>query len=288
MASKKRTSTKHYPVVRSANLNNPSGVPQNDRLVQLDRHLSKLNRRLYRMGRYYTAKIDLDPTSNQNIEVFALRDDWAVQKAFQMAYKAYMENTKEERASLSKSQMARWSDFRVSTGVTGADSTIPLLYDGAGVPVALTAGEFDFAQVADDAGTLRSFTWGSGGASTYGILEEYDKVANAFATPQSVTNDSPYAGLTAQFDTNVADQLQEDNQFPPYDQTGVNTSSPWVKIGELGTSAGGVQRLSTGYFVVPCGIIVLRGVGAATNDQDISFEVKAGDYKGVHAPSMLE
>lgn len=288
MASKKSTRSKHYPVVRMANLQNPAGVPQNDRLVQVDRHLSKLNRRLYRMGRYYTVKIDMDPTGSQNVEVFALRDDWAVQKSYQMAYQAYLENTKEERAALGTNQLARWSDFRVSTGVSGADSTNPVMFDGAGAAVPLTAGEFDFAQVADDAGTLRSFTWGTGGASTYGILEEYDKVANASATPQSVTNDSPYAGLTAQFDTNVADELQEDGQFPPYDQTSVNGGSPFVKIGELGTSAGGVQRLSTGYFVAPCGIIVLRGVGAATNDQDICFEVKAGDYKGVHAPSMLE
>ena len=279
---------KHYPVVRTANLANISGVPQNDRLIQVDRHLAKLNRRLYRMGRYYQLKIDIDPTFAGDFEVFALRDDWAVQKAFQMAYKAYMDNTSEERKQLGSGQVARWSDFRVSTGVTGADQTVPLLYDGAGTPVTLTAGEFDFAQVADDAGTLRTFTWGASGASSYSILEEYDKAGNAQANPQSTSADMPYAGLDTEMDSNVAAELQTDNNLPPYDQAGVNAASPWVKICELGSAASGVQRLSTGYFTVPCGIVVLRGVGAASNDALISFTAKSGDYKGVHAPSMLE
>lgn len=278
---------KQYPVVRSSNLSNNTGVPQNDRIIQVDQMLSKLNRRLYRMGRFYEVKVDIDTTFPTAIEVFALRDDWAVHKAFQVAYDAYLKNVAEEREALN-GQVARWNDFRVQTGVAGADLVDPLLYDVSGTPAALTSGEFALALVADEAGTLRSFTWGAGAANRYGILEEYDKAGNAQASPDSATGDMPYAGLDTEMDANIASNEQAANNLPPYDQNGVNTATPFVKIAELGVTAGGAQRLSTGFFSAPCGIVVLRGVGAATNDPKISFTAKKGDYKGVHAPSMLE
>jgi hypothetical protein len=282
----RKRSGKHYPTVRTANLANVSGVPQNDRVLLVDQALSKLNRRLYRQGRNYEVKVDIDVTLGTDIVVYALRDDWAVQKAYQMAYRQYLENTAEERKRLG-SQVARWEDFRVQHGTLGTDLAHPLLYDANGVGVALTSGEFNDANVVDSSGTRRAFTWGAASASLYSILAEYDKAGNAQATPSSVPADGPYEGINTEVNAETMDDLQGDNNQPPYDQTGLAANTPWVKVAELGLQSS-AQKLSTGYFTAPCGIIVIRGVGAASNDAKVSFTVKAGDYKGVHASSMTD
>jgi hypothetical protein len=79
--------------------------------------------------------------------------------------------------------------------------------------------------------------------------------------------------------------LQGAADNPPYDKNGVNAPTPWVKIAELGAT-GGAQRLSTGYFTAPCGFVVIYSTSG--NVGNLTFEVKSGDYKGVHAPSMIE
>ena len=44
--------------------------------------------------------------------------------------------------------------------------------------------------------------------------------------------------------------------------------------------------MSTGYFTAPCGFVVIYSTSG--NVGNLTFEVKSGDYKGVHAPSMIE
>lgn len=290
MAPKKSTK-KHYPVVKSSSLANSSGAPQANRVVLVDRMLSKLNRRLYRQGRFYKVKVDIDTTQGQTIEVFALRDDWAVHKAYQMAFKAYRSNSSEEREALAPGQVARWEDFRVDDGLAG-DIVDPNLHDVAGTPVAMTTGEFELATVTNGAGTRHTFTWGTPGGTEFGLLQEYDKYANAPTSPTDVVGSSgdrmPYGDLDTSVDDNMALDLQQHGDNPPYDRAGLTAGNPLVKIAELNSASSGVQKLSTGYFTAPCGIIFITNVGAASNDPKISFEVASGDYKGVHAPSMLE
>jgi len=248
-----------------------------------------LNRRLYRMGRYYEVKIDIDPTQAQDIQVYALRDDWAVQKAYQMAYQQYLKNTADERAMMGQNQLARWNDFRVSAGVGLADASHPVLFDPAGAATILTNGQFDLANVVDASGTTRTFTWSNTPSATeYSMLNEYDRMADAQDSPDNLAAPGPYEDIDADTDAATYEHLEQDGNQPPYDRNTVNQSTPWVKIAELGTGASGVQRLSTGYFTAPCGLIVVRNVGAAANDLKMSFTAKSGDYKGVHAPSMLE
>lgn len=283
---------KHYPVVRGSDLQPASTPAQANTWIQVDQELSKLNHRLYRMGRYYEVKIDIDPTLTSDIEVYALRNDWAMQKAYQMAYAAYRDNTKEERATLG-SQVARWEDFRIAHGLgateTQAYSTI-YQNPASGLPTILSSGEFQIANVVDETGTTRAFTVGYPPlGSQYNILEEYDNAANAQGTPNSTVSGA-YSGLNTEINSATMTDLQSDGNLPPYNQTSLNPESPWVRVGEVGTGASGVQRLSTGYFTAPLGLVVLVGVGSSPNEQyaKVSFECKPGAYKGVHAPSMLE
>lgn len=285
MASKK-TSKKHYPVVRSAEL---SGAAENTalRILQVDQELSKLNRRIYRMGRYYECKIDMRPTGDGLYEVYALRDDWAVQKGFQMAYAQYVKNLKDEKASLPKSQLARWRDFRVETGCTGAALNAKL-HQSDSTGVILTAGEFELANVTDAAGANRTFTWSNSPSSTqYSILLEHDKSGDAQVTPDNLSAVGPYEDIDSDTDAGSYNHLEQDGNDPPYEKDGNNRSIPFVRIATIGAAAG-VQKLSTGFFTAPCGIVLIVGPNTSWNSDLMSMTVKSGDYKGVHAPSMLE
>lgn len=287
--SKKRTAAKkktsHYPVVRGGQLEIATGLPGTTRLklVNVEEELSKSNRRLYRHARYYQAKVDLHPDATGIYKVYALRDDWAVQKAVQLAYAMYIKETKEERAV---GQAARWEDFR-TVWFGNRDKLVSSLFDGIGTQP-LISGEFFGTRVTDSAGVARQFTWdATPTASQYGLLVEYDKAGNAMRDPTTATNQVPYSTLNDELNDQTMLDLENIGDNPPYDATGVNASGMLVQVGVLG-GVSGTQRLSTGFFTAPCGFILIEAPAAADEGASLTFEVKAGDYKGVHAPSMLE
>lgn len=280
--------SKHYATVRSTEL---GSVAENQalRVLQVDQELSKMNRRLYRMGRFYECKIDIKPNAVGNYEIYALRDDWAVQKGFAMAMQHYLENTMDEREAMSKTQLARWADFRVDHGVASPLNTLVAKYhDQNMAPLLLTTGNFELANVVDAAGTTRTFTWSPAPAGTeYSILNEYDRAGDAQNSPENLSAPGPYENIDATRDAATYDHLEQDGNQPPYDRNTVNQSRPFVKIATLGSGAV-AQKLSTGFFTAPCGIIVIVGPQSDWDSASASFSVKSGDYKGVHAPPMLE
>jgi len=281
----------HYPVVREGRLQftGPVITPQIE--INIEQYMSKVNRRLYRQSRCYSMKIDIDATATQTYNVYALSDSWMNERALKMAYDMYLENSEDERDRLKKGNIARWADFRVNSG-TDYQKCNPLQYNwtaGPPQPVELAAGEFTFTRVVDSAGVQKEFSWGAPSLSKYSILEEYDKAGNAQASPNASTNDVPYDDLMADDNAAMAADLQNLGNLPPYDANGVSADRTWVNIATL--SAGAAQRLSTGFFKAPCGIVLITA-GAAGTEQvatsPLRWTVKAGDYKGVHAPSLLE
>jgi hypothetical protein len=238
-------------------------------------------------------KIDLDPNAAQVFTVYALSDSWMNERAFKMAYAMYLENSEDERDRIKSANMARWEDFRTQSGFTGSFAVAnPVQFSAPNYAGAtqLTAGEFNTTFVVDAAGVSKAFTWGAATASRYSILEEYDKAGNAQAEPSTSTGDMPYDDLMADDSATLGNLLQTSGNLPPYDATGVNAGSPWVKIAEL-SAATAAQKLSTGFFKAPCGYVLIAGgpVGADIPDiTKLQWTAKAGDYKGVHAPSYLE
>jgi len=285
MAQKRKD--EHYPVVRKGRVSRQTPAVNPNVQVMLGDFLSKTNRRLYRQSRNYVAKIDLDAAAVQPIDVYVLNDSWMTERALKMAFDMYMLNSQDERDRLKENSIARWEDFRVTSGIT-ADFADPAQFNNSLVLTRLTAGEFPDTRVFDAAGAGKFFTWGAATVSRYSIPEEYDKAGNAQASPQTSTNDVPYDDLMADDDAAMAADLQNLGNLPPYDSNGVNGDRQWVKVASLATGA--TQRLSTGFFNAPCGIIVLAAPNLTdiVNANTLSWEVKAGDYKGVHAPSMVE
>lgn len=286
--------SKNYPVIRTVGLDSPSGgTPRPQIEVNVEQLLSKANRRLYRHGRKYEVKLDLDAQAPGIYTVYALSDSWMNERAFKMAYNMYLENSEDERDRIKETNVARWEDFRTQSGFTGQFAVAnPLLYNGPAYAdrVPLTTGEFATTFVVDKAGVSKAFTWGGSSASRYSILGEYDKAGNAQASPVTSTGDMPYDDLMADDSAALAGMLQTSGNSPPYDAAGVNAGYPWVKVGELTATANG-QKLSTGYFTAPCGFVLISG-GADGEDvvplRYLNLTCKSGDYKGVHAPSYLE
>jgi len=283
-----RKNMKRYPVQRMFQVNQAS--PAGNRgLIDIGEHLSKVNHRLYRQSRFYEAQIhiDADVQEGTTVDIYALADSWMVQKSLMLAKSAWDESNAEEKEML-HGKIARWNDFRVSAGVAGTSTYRPVLYTGDTITaLAYTAGEFDLAKVVDQSGGTRTFTWDnqSPGATEYSIIGEYDKSGNTSADPETPAT-GPYSGLLPNLEPGAAAALQDDGNQPPYNATSFG-SAHWVKVATLHLGAGR-QRLSSGYFTAPSGLILVDGVGIAEYNGQISLEVKRGDYKGVHAPSMLE
>ena len=287
--TKKTATKKHYPVVRGARLGSVAETAA-VRIFDTARALSVINRRLYRYARVYPVSISMIPTTTQTVEVYALRDDWAVHQGLKMAYEQYLKNTEDERKNLGN-QVARWEDFRADDGVAAIKNTLlPKLHDSTftGTGAILSAGEFALSNVVDQANVKRTFTWGTPGGGSYGILQEYDKSGNVDLDTSTPTLDAPYVDIDSEVNEATHDDLQADGNAPPYDRSGVNAGTPWVKIATLGASAAGAQRLSTGFFNAPCGLVVLVGSSNDWNSDAISFEVQKGQYKGVGGFSLLE
>ena len=159
--------------------------------LDIHRVCSRENHRLYRQGRNYCARISVDPNSATAYTVYALRDDWQVHNAWKLSMQTWMNNSKEEFEVLkAKGGVARWLDFQINHGISGAGTTI--LNSGTytitgGTPtfVQNTNGEFNASEVRNEAGTASTFSWGASSATVYSILEEYAKVANQSTQPTS-------------------------------------------------------------------------------------------------------
>lgn len=286
--------SKNYPVIRTVGLETAAGASPRPQIeVNVEQLMSKVNRRLYRHGRKYEVKVDLDTQAPGIYTVYALSDSWMNDRAFKMAYQMYLENSEDERDRIKDANIARWEDFRTQSGFTGQFAVAnPLLYSGPSLAerIQLTAGEFATTFVVDKAGVSKAFTWGAATASRYSILAEYDKAGNAQSSPSTSTGDMPYDDLMADDSATLAGLLQTSGNSPPYDAAGVNAGNPWVKVGELTSTANG-QKLSTGYFTAPCGYVLIAGGAdgeSAVATRYLNLTCKSGDYKGVHAPSMLE
>lgn len=258
-------------------------------VVRIDRCLSKRNHRLYREGRTYTAKIDLNPEEavpGNYVEVYTLKDTWFTHKAWQLAFQEYMTATMKERRKATKGHLARWNDFRVNDGLNLAE-LLPRHYNRTGGAAQQTSGEFVLSKVEDSGGVVRTWTWShSPSASEFSIMTEYDKAGNTNSQPTSANLDQPYSEMDSDVSNNEWDDVTDSGNEPPYLQNGLDPTNAWNKVATLAVDPG-MQKLSSGFFDAPCGIVMLRGLNS-NSQQEVVLTVKAGDYKGVAAERMYD
>jgi len=287
----------YYPVQRQIQLSTTASASRYN--LDVARQLSVVNHRLMRQGKTYQLKIDMDNRANAAVgpaqyDVYALADTWFVQKAWQLARAQYLRSTATERANMSQNLIARWEDFRVTSGVGSAASIVPLQYSEALAGASNAAGEFvNTTIVLEDGTTQRTFTWGSTpSASEYSILQEYSKSGDTDAAPSTIPGAKAYSG-TEDLNETQMDELADAGNLPPYHAT-TFTDNVWVKVATLDNSetgvspgaSGGHSRMSTGFFNAPCGLVVVVPSIAHQLAGELSMTVKAGDYKGTAAMNM--
>lgn len=241
----------------------------------------RANQRLYRQGMLYTMSVSYQgnnpPGAQGQLEITHLPNNWAIRNAHQLARKAWLQSTKDERAQGIKP--GRWNDFRVYMDAThtGANN-VNTPFGSAG----LGSGEILFT-TAHDTGTAsgaREFQFlGASSVSRWGMLAEYDSTADTDVdTPSAGSGVMAYNTLQAELDSQQADQIQEEGDNPPYDPTNMqnNIVLPSYIIGHPAVS----NRHTTPQLHVPAGLLSVVNRGDA---QLINITLKAGSYKGVAA-----
>lgn len=290
MASKK-SSKKRYPVQRHIELPVISGA--NTKILDAARFLSEANHRLYRQSRVYRCKINqIDPPEDRSkLEVYTLRDTWWLQKSYQMAKAKFDENTKEERSGMSPVNMARWQDFRIALAPAAGqnyDVLQPAVRNNSTLGLStLGNGEFVDSLVTKEDSTDMSFGLFETTNARWSIIGEYDKTADVDDDPANTvsgSNISAYDGLDDDNDSGLRNHLQTAGNSPPYDPDSLGAGTMFRRVAILGANAGN-QKLSTGFFDAPLGLILLVN-NAATGSYEIEYA--NGDYKGVHAVNYLE
>lgn len=259
--------------------------------VDVPAMLSQQNRRLYRQGRVYQVKVDLDfaAAPQAGYTVYAINNTWMLKKAWQTAFETYREQTLGER-NVFNGKLARWSDFRLDlgslwTGSVGLDST---RIDESGTEQLLQTGEFYNSQVENDSGGVRTFGLVES-ASRYNILKEFDLTGNMDTEPETPSTQVAYDDLDSDLtDTEISDVTGNGNE-PPYAQNDSHWNYPLIKIGEIGSTSEG-QKLSTGYFDAPFGFVIIVGTSPhqQAGQSELVITCRAGDYKGVAAHSLME
>ncbi len=294
---RKKKPLEYFPVVRKMEVAFSGGVgTPTFAYGDAGAMLSRVNNRLYRYGKLYDLKFDVSAAlpAGTTLEIFALSNSWYVQKAFEEAKAVYDQVYENEMENINKTNIARWRDFRCKLttgdsyglGDTWAYPAVRRLSPINAVQV-ITAGDFADSLVEDSTGTTRNFTWSNAvGAGQYGILQEYDLAGNQTRNPNLSTATMPYADLEADSSAVEGAALQADGQDPPYGATAF--PDPFVKVGELTVGLNGETRLSTGFFHAPCGVFVIRSnTTIADIGDNLTLEVRAGNYKGVNAHNMV-
>jgi len=291
---RKKKPLEYFPVQRRHSLALAPGAAFQACQFDAGRILSQTNHRLYRYGKRYKMKVDLDPSAavpGVSYTIWKLSDTWMNQKAFEEAAIVFKRAYTDERENLSKEQRARWFDFRIASGLdpaTTPDTHAVVDANPISAPYArVIAGEFLGSIVEDAAGVTRTFSWaGATTATDYSVIAEYDLAGNTTTNPTTSTGAGPYDDLEADASAVEMDALQDRGNLPPYAAT--TLPSVWTKVGSLEQGAAGAQKLSTGMFEAPCGLICIVATGGTMNAADnlISVEFASGDYKGVSAHNM--
>lgn len=262
-------------------LGTSSGAPQPNSCIQVDRLLSATQHKLYRQHMTYTCKLNLfTDAAVGEIEVYTLMPSWYVMGAIKAAKRIHDQVMKEER---SEAGQARWYDFRIEQDLTLTEELEAAGLNQAGVAtyVGVTGGEYLYSQIQDAAGNNKTFSLvNASAANRYNIFEEYDAMGNVSADPQTPAAGG-YDDALAEMETANIDDLLQRGNVPPYNPD--TWDAVWVKVGNLYQTAAGTQRLTTGFFEAPLGLIYLPGYVATSNI--LQLEVASGNYKGVKAVS---
>ena len=272
-----------YPVERTFGVVAPATT---EILVDVSKCLSAINRRLYRQGRVYHVRIDLQTPAADGVgaNLKKLPNTWMMKKAWELA-----KQEREDQLSVSNRPRGRWDDFRVGWDKDYQTGIAPSLGDFSGT---YTIDESNISKAHDSTDSVDNgfVVFGAARNTTdnlWGILEQYDLTGNVLSnqpagqlTTGAYVDTQPDSGLAEAAGDLAA--LQGDN--PPYDADGIvgadDTGS--VMIPSLSQSSSGNGSARNHLFTeLPLGLLKIEN--ATSSGIAYIFTVMSGNYKGVKA-----
>jgi hypothetical protein len=182
----------HYPVQRRFDLKLDT---TNKNLIHADQILSQDNHRLYRQGRVYSVKIDLQPLAEgaeTDLKVYALADTWYIRKAWQEAKMQFDMATHDEKVRIGSNNLARWRDFRVHIEDVTVNTVQHIIYDAAQNSTNQVNGDGEYTYPSlegNDGDASRVFSFGGAtDATQFGMIKEYSDLGNTNRSPSNPTD----------------------------------------------------------------------------------------------------
>lgn len=265
-------------------------------MINLDKSLAVLNKRLYRQNKVYTCKVNTNSMTDQLLHVFRLRDTWMLKNAYKLAKQVYDDSFKDAMKHISKSQIARWRDFKIDcrpNAETVPVQTVAYRYDqtlNALVSTTMSPDEYQPSTIYNSAGNGVIFGLG---AANKNIITEYDKTGKVTTDPAETVSTAAYEDMISDLDDSEIQTLSTQGNAPPYDADDSDESQILEYVGSICVNQiSGIQKLSTGWFEAPLGVVFIRGnqSSAGRVESDLGHfqvTVKEGDYKGVHAEDYV-
>lgn len=278
--------------------------------IDVFKDLSAMNRKLIPQGRVafitgFEYTVHSGTTGNGgNLYIDALPNNWVTHNAYVKAKAHWDMQQKRARSLIGASAKPKWEDFKVYFDESHRAGTT-LVVPG------LNYGEWDYSKLvweADDNSIDEVYlhVMGNNVSTTdWGLILGYQQ---SRATVQAEDPELPdqystnmYAKLAS--DENlvadeVADNMEAENDEPPYDQDlypGVDTN---VTVGQsltmLATPVTSSIDRSTSGVLAPCGLLRLTHTGISASDGSaataptafLRFRVAFGNFKGLAAPAM--
>lgn len=269
-------------------------------VVRTDMLASQMNAQLFRQGYVYDVKLDLEADSTQTVHVWALNPSWILKRAWMLAKQQFENNIKEEMAMTPKASRARWRDFRINDCLVGYGVAKPLVFEVPDAAQAIThdpitAGraEYDHSRVYTEEAAAGWDFGLNAMANCFDIFDEYQKNWQVLESPvEGGEDDVPYDVLSQDTHSESITELKENGNLPPYDNAtdsfaGGTYDRKWIYIGTLGSATNGAQKLTTGMFEAPLGLIAIQGyTGSTFATADLKLTLGKGQYKGVSARRM--
>lgn len=266
-------------------------------LFQADKQLGVNNHMLFRQCRNYRVSFRLGRSANtdeSSYYFFTLRDNWYTNGAIKAAYNEYLDGVLDELKG--GQAFAKWADFRINPEAISAAELRAAIYNGSSY-TSVAPDEYGLSELEGTDGNLKNFCIMDSVTNGMNIFSEYqDIINNRRADALTVTHEVAYQDVNSGSDHETEEVMAETGDVPPYDwNLSADQDHPWVLKGSLHYDPdGGVADSRTGMFDAPLGMVLcLKTVNQtltdfATNLPELICVVGKGDYKGVHAPAIVD
>ena len=303
-----------------------AGDDGGDKLIDIAKALSQVNRRAYRQGLYYyCSKVTFSNGGSAYCSLNTAMDNWVTKAAWKRAWKQWMKMNRKATVDLPGSITPKYHDFKVGLTGTALSTAMNAAYGRLDSSTEYSSDDWvqsDFVTedptlVDDDTGTgleiaatdpdqfrvhlIGPHVGSSGTWTSIGLIKSLSDVwprdpAEGVPSVDGDMDTDPIANLFDDGDNfdEVRLNLDQDNDEPPYDHDtmpGESNSAEMTCAAIMRTGTGAGAYVSAPGFCIPFGLIDVRvsdfGAGESIGAVELTIDLVPGSYNGVHAERVI-